>query len=71
ACARELYAIQRQDSRIGYEATNHYFYVPADLAARAIHCALMEERWDALLRPLETAPRVGTAGTGETTVSGQ
>jgi len=54
-CARALYGIQRQDSRIGYEATNHYFYVPADLAARAVHCDLMAERWNALLRSIGDA----------------
>jgi len=51
--ARQLYRIQREDSRIGYEATNHYFYVPADLAAKAAQCELMAARWDALLKPLE------------------
>ncbi|MCL4691526.1 MAG: hypothetical protein KJ060_03340, partial [Candidatus Hydrogenedentes bacterium] len=29
--ATRQYAIQRRDSRIGFEASNHYFYVPLDL----------------------------------------
>jgi hypothetical protein len=36
--ARRLYAIQSRDSRIGFEASNHYFYVPADLAEKIINC---------------------------------
>src|SRR6185503_821989 len=30
ALARELHQIQSRDSRIGFEATNHYYYVPQD-----------------------------------------
>ena len=67
-CARELYAIQRQDSRIGYEATNHYFYVPADLVARAVHAARMAERWDALLRPQESVQTANTVPAEDPTV---
>jgi hypothetical protein len=36
--ARALYAIQRADSRVGFEATNQYFYVPCDLAEKVISC---------------------------------
>ena len=36
--ARQLYALTRQDSRIGYEASNHYFYVPLDLVEKVINC---------------------------------
>lgn len=40
-----LYEIQRQDSRIGFEATNQYYYVPADLVEKALNCRDLLERW--------------------------
>jgi len=36
--AKRLYAISRQDSTIGYEATNHYYYRPLDLAEKVLNC---------------------------------
>ena len=36
--ARQLYRIQSRDSRIGFEATNHYFYIPQDLLEKIINC---------------------------------
>ena len=36
--AKRLFAIQSRDSRIGFEASNHYFYVPTDLAEKIINC---------------------------------
>ena len=41
--ARELYALAKQDSRIGFEASNHYFYVPLDLAEKVINCHWIAE----------------------------
>jgi hypothetical protein len=38
AAARRLHQLQSIDSRIGFEATNHYFYVPLDLVEKVIHC---------------------------------
>ncbi len=43
--ARALYAIQIQDSRVGFEATNHYFYVPTDLAEKVLNCRDLLDRW--------------------------
>lgn len=43
--AQRLHAIQSADSRIGYEATNHYFYVPIDLAEKALNCRDLLDRW--------------------------
>ena len=43
--AQRLYDIQSADSRIGYEATNHYFYVPIDLAEKALNCRDLLDRW--------------------------
>lgn len=36
--ARRLYDLQTRDSRLGFEATNHYFYVPLDLAEKVVNC---------------------------------
>ncbi len=41
--AAELYAIQRRDSRIGFESSNHYFYVPLDLIEKIINCEWLIE----------------------------
>lgn len=38
ALAREMHKIQSLDSRIGFEATNHYYYVPQDLLEKIINC---------------------------------
>lgn len=36
--AKELFIISRRDSRIGFEATNQYYYVPQDLIEKVINC---------------------------------
>ena len=38
-----LYQLAKQDSRIGYEASNHYFYVPLDLVEKVVNCAYLRE----------------------------
>ena len=43
--ARRLYAIQSRDSRFGFEASNHYFYVPTDLIEKVLNCRDLLERW--------------------------
>ena len=43
--ARRLHAIQVRDSRIGFEASNHYFYVPNDLAEKVLNCRGLLDRW--------------------------
>lgn len=45
ALARRLYAIQTRDSRTGFEASNHYFYIPMDLAEKVINCYDLLNRW--------------------------
>jgi len=45
ALARRLHAIQSTDSRIGFEASNQYYYVPVDLAEKVINCQDLLTRW--------------------------
>lgn len=45
ALARRLYAIQSRDSRIGFEATNHYYYVPLDLVEKVLNSRDLLDRW--------------------------
>ncbi len=43
--ARRLYELQSVDSRIGFEASNHYFYVPDDLKEKVLNCRYLLENW--------------------------
>jgi len=43
--AGELYALQTRDSRLGFEATNQYYYVPLDLVEKVVCCEDLRERW--------------------------
>jgi len=43
--ARRLHAIQMRDSRIGFEASNQYYYVPVDLAEKVLNCEDLLKRW--------------------------
>lgn len=43
--AVRLHGIQSRDSRIGFEATNHYFYVPLDLAEKVVNCRYLLDNW--------------------------
>ena len=38
ALARRLHEIQSCDSRIGFEASNQYYYVPVDLMEKVLNC---------------------------------
>lgn len=38
ALARRLHEIQSRDSRIGFEASNQYYYVPMDLVEKVLNC---------------------------------
>ena len=42
--ALRLYTLQRNDARIGFEATNHYFYTPADLAEKVLNCSFLLQK---------------------------
>jgi hypothetical protein len=45
ALARRLNTIQSRDSRIGFEASNQYYYVSVDLAEKVINCHDLLSRW--------------------------
>lgn len=36
--ARQMFRLQSGDSRLGFEASNHYFFVPVDLAEKILNC---------------------------------
>ncbi len=42
--ARKLFSLTCQDSRIGYEASNQYYYLPDDLIEKAINCRAILDR---------------------------
>jgi len=43
--AKRLYRLVRLDSRIGYEATNHYWYTPLDLVEKVVNCRYLLDEW--------------------------
>jgi hypothetical protein len=43
-CARRLFTLASQDSRIGYEASNHHYYVPLDLVEKVLNCRYILDR---------------------------
>ena len=43
--ARRLHALQSRDARLGFEASNHYFYIPVDLAEKVLNCRDLLDRW--------------------------
>ncbi|NOZ41050.1 MAG: hypothetical protein GXP24_12620 [Planctomycetes bacterium] len=43
--ASGLFAVTSQDSRIGYEASNHYFYVPLDLVEKVVNCEYVRDQF--------------------------
>jgi hypothetical protein len=55
ALARQLFELQREDSRLGFEASNQYYYVPLDLAEKALNCHDLLNRWI----PAERRARLG------------
>ncbi|MGG7665542.1 hypothetical protein [Dyadobacter sp. BHUBP1] len=43
--AKRMAQLQGGDSRLGFEASNHYFYVCNDLAEKVINCRDLLDRW--------------------------
>jgi hypothetical protein len=44
ALSRELYTLVQQDSRIGFEPSCQYFYLPLDLVEKVVNCRWLLER---------------------------
>ena len=42
--AQALYPLARRDSRLGFEASNHYFYRPLDLVEKVVGCEALKAR---------------------------
>ena len=42
--ARQLFALAQEDSKIGFEASNHYYYMPLDLVEKVINCRWIANR---------------------------
>lgn len=43
--AKRLFTLTRQDPRIGFEASNHYYYLPLDLVEKVINCEYTYNSW--------------------------
>lgn len=43
--AKRMHALQCMDSRLGYEASNHYFYTPSDLIEKILNCRNLLDSW--------------------------
>jgi hypothetical protein len=52
ALAIRLHALQSRDARIGFEASNQYYYVPLDLVEKVINCTWIAARAVASARDL-------------------
>ncbi len=46
--AHTLYDLTLDDSRIGFEASNHYYYMPLDLVEKVVNCEFVVKRLDGL-----------------------
>jgi len=68
--ARQLFALAQEDSRIGFEPTCHYFYMPLDLVEKVINCRWLLGRWSGTPTPAPregasaSPPRAGRRGAG-------
>ncbi len=45
ALAKRLFQLQQNDSRLGFEASNQYAFIPIDLAEKVINCRDLLDRW--------------------------
>jgi len=43
--ARRLYQLAKEDSRIGFEASNQYHYLPLDLVEKVVNCEYVLNNW--------------------------
>lgn len=63
ALAVRLHALQSRDARIGFEASNQYYYVPLDLVEKVVNCRWAAEQPLPSRAPAKAAPAArGRAG---------
>ena len=43
--AQRLFTLVCRDSRIGFEASNHYYYLPLDLVEKVVNCEYVRNTW--------------------------
>jgi hypothetical protein len=43
--AQRLYQLAKEDSRIGFEASNQYHYLPLDLVEKVVNCDYVLKNW--------------------------
>ena len=43
--AKQFHALCCADSRLGYEASNHYAFVPTDLMEKVLNCQWLLDTW--------------------------
>jgi hypothetical protein len=43
--AKKMHVLQCSDTRLGYEASNHYFYTPDDLVEKVLNCRNLIDEW--------------------------
>lgn len=43
--ARSMFKLSSADSRLGYEASNHYYYTPLDLVEKVVSCEYLKTRF--------------------------
>lgn len=43
--AKRMNILQNRNAKLGFEATNHYFYIPSDLVEKVINCRDLIIRW--------------------------
>jgi hypothetical protein len=43
--AKRMNLLQNRNAKLGFEATNHYFYIPSDLIEKVINCRDLISRW--------------------------
>lgn len=43
--SRQIYRLCKEDSRIGFEASNHYYYFPLDFVGKVVNCEYILNTW--------------------------
>ncbi len=43
--AKRMNALQNENAKLGFEATNNYFYIPSDLVEKVVNCRDLINRW--------------------------